>query len=141
MRPRAQIVAAAREADHLVILAPYTPANRNMIDGAVIDAMKPSAFLINIARGGVVDEAALLSALRNERIAGAALDVFNEEPLPSDHPFWSMSNVIVTPHLAGLHDEYPDRAIPIVEHNIRRFLAGDVAGMINVVRDGTEKFA
>jgi phosphoglycerate dehydrogenase-like enzyme len=58
------------------------------------------------------------------------------EPLPEEHPFWRMDNVIVTPHLAGLHDEYPDRAMPILEHNIRAFDAGDIAGMINVVKTG-----
>lgn len=136
MRPRAKLREAVAEADYLVLIAPYTPQNHHMIDADVIAAMKPSAFLVNIARGGVVDEDALLDALANKRLAGASLDVFKEEPLPPDHPFWRMENVIVTPHLAGLHDEYPDRALPIVEHNIRKFLAGDVAGMINLVRDG-----
>ncbi|MDB5572288.1 MAG: hypothetical protein JWN93_3471 [Hyphomicrobiales bacterium] len=139
MRPRARLRETAAEADFLVMIAPYTPQNHHMIDAGVIAAMKPQSFLINIARGGVVDEDALLDALRRKRIAGASLDVFKEEPLPEPHPFWSMDNVIVTPHLAGLHDEYPDRAIPIVEHNIRKFLAGDVAGMTNVVRDGKDQ--
>jgi D-2-hydroxyacid dehydrogenase (NADP+) len=136
MRPRAELAAAAAEADYLVVLAPYTAQNHNMIDAAVLGAMKPSAHLVNVARGGVVDEQALLAALRAGGLAGAALDVFSMEPLPEDHPFWSMDNVIVTPHLAGFHDEYPDRALPILAHNIERFLAGDPAGMINVVRSG-----
>jgi len=86
------------------------------------------------ARGGVVDEPALVEALQQGRIAGAALDVFNEEPLPPGHPFWSMRNVIVTAHLGGFCDVYVDRALPIVEANIRRFLAGDLDNMINMVR-------
>ncbi len=64
------------------------------------------------------------------------LDVFETEPLPEDHPFWSLDNVIVTPHLGGFHDEYPKRALPILEHNIAKFLAGDFAGMINIVNAG-----
>jgi len=133
---RSQLVEIAAEADHMVLVAPYTPANHHMINADVLAAMKPGAFLINIARGGVVDEEALMAALDERRIAGAALDVFAEEPLPKGHRLWAMDNVIVTPHLAGFHDEYQDLAIPIVEHNIRKFLAGDIAGMINVVRDG-----
>jgi phosphoglycerate dehydrogenase-like enzyme len=124
MRPRAQLREAAAEADYLVALAPYTPQNHHLIDADVLAAMKPSACLVNVARGGVVDEEALLEALSGNRISGAALDVF------------SVDNVIVTPHLAGLHDEYPDRALPILEHNIRAFDAGDIAGMINVVKTG-----
>ncbi len=139
MRPRARLREAAAEADFLVMIAPYTAQNHHMIDADIISAMRPQSFLINIARGGVVDEDALLDALQNRRIAGASLDVFKEEPLPQLHPFWSMDNVIVTPHLAGLHDEYPDRAIPIVEHNITKFLAGDIAGMTNLVRDGKDQ--
>lgn len=134
--PRSELLRIAAEADYMVLVAPYTAANHHMINAEVLAAMKRGAFLINIARGGVVDEEALMAALDEGRIAGAALDVFAEEPLPKGHPFWAMKNVIVTPHLAGFHDEYQDLAIPIVEHNIRKFLAGDIAGMINVVRDG-----
>ena len=96
--------------------------------------MKPSSLLVNVARGGVVDEPALIAALRDGGIAGAALDVFAEEPLPADHPFWTMENVLITPHTGGFHVGYADDALPIVEENLRRFVAGDVAGMANVVR-------
>jgi len=95
--------------------------------------MRRTSYLINLARGGVVDEAALIDALQAGRIAGAALDVFAQEPLPPEHPFWNMEQVIVTPHLGGFCDVYADQALPIVEENIRRFLAGDRANMINVV--------
>ena len=72
--------------------------------------------------------------MQENRIAGAALDVFRKEPLPEDHPFWSMDNVVITPHLGGNFDEYPKRALPIFCENMRRFLAGDFANMINIVK-------
>jgi phosphoglycerate dehydrogenase-like enzyme len=96
--------------------------------------MKSGSYFINLARGGVVDEAALMQALDHSQIAGAALDVFSEEPLPEHHPLWKMKNVILTPHLAGFYDGYAAHALPVVEENIRRFLAGDITNMINVVR-------
>jgi D-2-hydroxyacid dehydrogenase (NADP+) len=96
--------------------------------------MKPDSYLINLARGGVVDEAALLDTLQQGKIAGAALDVFGEEPLPEDHPFWALENVILTPHLGGFCDVYVDHALPVVTENMRRFLAGDAANMINIVK-------
>jgi D-2-hydroxyacid dehydrogenase (NADP+) len=95
--------------------------------------MKPTSYLINLARGGVIDEEALIRALEGGQIAGAALDVFSQEPLPENHPLWSMKNVIVTPHLGGFFDGYAERALPVVEENIRRFLAGDTANMMNIV--------
>jgi len=119
--------------DFFVLLTPLTEKTRNSIDAAVFAAMKPTAFFVNLARGGVVDENALVAALRDKRIAGAALDVFVEEPLPTDHPFWDMDNVIITTHQGGFNDVYIDHAWPTLEANMRRFLAGDFAGMINVV--------
>ena len=116
-----------------MLLTPLTPATRNSIDAKVLAAMKPSSFLINLARGGVVDEPALVEALKAGRIAGAALDVFTQEPLPTDHPFWSMQNVIITTHQGGFCDVYIDYALPTVETNMRAFLKGDLGGMINVV--------
>ena len=120
--------------DYLVLLTPYSPATHHMVDAKVFAAMKPSSYLINVARGGVVDEAALVDALRGKTIAGAALDVFEHEPLPADHPFWSMKNVIITTHQGGFCDTYVDLAMPILEHNMRCFLAGDTAKMTNVQR-------
>ncbi len=125
---------ALRQLDYLVLLVPYTPETRGIVSGRVFAAMKPTSYLINLARGGIVDEDALVQALKKGKIAGAALDVFATEPLPEDHPFWSMENVIVTPHLGGFHDEYADRALPTVEENVRKFLAGETQNMINVVR-------
>jgi phosphoglycerate dehydrogenase-like enzyme len=95
--------------------------------------MKPSAYLINVARGGVLDEEALRVALHEQRLAGAALDVFRERPLPPDHPLWSEEKIIITPHIGGMSDVYLDQAYPIVRDNIGRFLAGDMSGMKNIV--------
>jgi phosphoglycerate dehydrogenase-like enzyme len=134
MWPREQLAEAAAEVDHLVLLTPYTAETHGIISAAVLEAMKPTSFLINVARGGVVDEPALIAALRDGGIAGAALDVFSEEPLPAGHPFWTMENVLITPHTAGFHTGYADDALPIVEENLRWFLAGDIAHIANVVR-------
>jgi D-2-hydroxyacid dehydrogenase (NADP+) len=124
----------AGEVDYLVLLTPYTAATHHIISAQVLVAMRPSSFLINVARGGIVDEPALITALEQHRIAGAALDVFSEEPLPADHPLWRLDNVILTPHIAGFHVGYVDDALPIVEENLRRFIAGDISNMRNVVR-------
>ena len=122
------------EVDHFVLLTPYSPATHQMIDAKVFAAMKPTAYLINLARGGVVDEDALVEALRAKKIAGAALDVFNQEPLPPDNPLWTFKNVIITTHQGGFCDTYVDLAMPILEHNMRCFLNGDLKGMMNVAR-------
>ena len=122
------------ELDYLVLLTPYSPATHHMIDAKVFAAMKPTSYLVNVARGGVVDEDALVDALRAGKIAGAALDVFNQEPLPADHPLWAFQNVIITTHQGGFCDTYVDLAMPILEHNTRCFLAGDLKAMVNVAR-------
>ena len=122
------------ELDFLVLLTPYTRETHGIVGERVLAAMKPSAFLVNLARGGIVDEEALLAALRERRLAGAALDVFAAEPLPEAHPFWDMDNVIVTPHLGGFHDQYAEEALPTLVANFRTFLSGDTSGMANVVR-------
>jgi phosphoglycerate dehydrogenase-like enzyme len=108
--------------DFLVLAVPWTPRTDRMIGARELVTMKGNAVLINISRGRIVDEKALLDALRSETIAGAVLDVFIEEPLPEDHPFWEMENVVVTPHCAG-----PSEEIPICEEfleNYRNWLAG-----------------
>jgi phosphoglycerate dehydrogenase-like enzyme len=133
MHSNAELAAVAGEFDFFVLLTPLTDKTRNSVDAKVFAAMKPKSFLINLARGGVVDETALIEALRSGKIAGAALDVFNEEPLPHDHPFWDMKNVIITTHQGGFCDVYIDYALPTVEANMRCFLSGNIGGMINVV--------
>jgi phosphoglycerate dehydrogenase-like enzyme len=131
---RDELERAVREFDFFVILTPYTPETRNIVDAKIFAAMKPGAFLVNLARGGVVNEDALVDALESGKIAGAALDVFATEPLPGDSPLWDMENVIVTQHQGGFFDGYPRFAIPVIEENMKKWLAGDVKGMINVVK-------
>jgi D-2-hydroxyacid dehydrogenase (NADP+) len=136
IRPRAELIEAARNADFLVLLAPLTAATQHLLNRAVFQAMKPTAYLINIARGGIVDETALVEALRSRQIAGAALDVFAEEPLPPDHALWSLPNVIITPHAAGMHADYVSDLKPTLEHNIQCFLSGEIDKMLHIVRRG-----
>jgi phosphoglycerate dehydrogenase-like enzyme len=132
--PKDQLVDAVQKADYFILLSPYSQDTHHIINDHVLGHMKPSAFLINLARGGVVDEAALIRCLEEHQIAGAALDVFQEEPLPPSHPFWGMENVLVTPHLGGFYDEYVHHALPIVIHNIHQFIKNDYQAMKNVVR-------
>jgi phosphoglycerate dehydrogenase-like enzyme len=133
MHRREELAQVVGDFDFLVLLTPLTAATRNSIDTQIFAAMKPTSYLINLARGGVVDEPALIEALNDKRLAGAALDVFSQEPLPVDHPFWSMPNVIITTHQGGFCDVYIDYALPTVETNMACFLNGDFNGMINVV--------
>jgi phosphoglycerate dehydrogenase-like enzyme len=130
---RAALVAQAARADYVVALVPYSPATHHMISAEVLAAMKPSAVFINIARGKVVDEAALIAALREGRIAGAGLDVFAEEPLPVNSPLWDMENVIITPRIGGMSDTYAQQLAPLVLENLRLFLAGKPSSMRNLV--------
>ncbi|MCX7931695.1 MAG: D-2-hydroxyacid dehydrogenase [Rhodovarius sp.] len=131
--PRARLAEAAAEADVLIVLVPLTPATRHMIDRSVLAAMRPEAILINLARGPVVDEQALIEALQEGRIAGAGLDVFETEPLPPDSPLWDMPHVVVTPHVGGMSDVYARQVLPLLEQNLRAYLSGDVAGLRNLV--------
>jgi D-2-hydroxyacid dehydrogenase (NADP+) len=130
---RDDMLKAVGEFDFFVLLTPLTEKTRDSVNTDVFAAMKPTSFLINLARGGVVDETALIEALKEKRIAGAALDVFTQEPLPADHPFWSMQNVIITTHQGGFCDVYVDFALPVIEKNMEHFLKGDTGGMINVI--------
>ncbi len=119
------------EVDFFVICAPHTGETDRMIDAAALKAMKSSAIFINIGRGKVVDLAALTRALGNGEIAGAGLDVFEEEPLPEGHPLWAMENVMITPHVAAISDRIEDRRIGLILENIRRFRDGEP--LLNVV--------
>jgi phosphoglycerate dehydrogenase-like enzyme len=105
----------------LILTLPLTDASRGIIDADVLAALRPSASLINVARGALVDEAALLGALQDGRLAGAVLDVFGQEPLPPDSPWWDAPNVIVTPHASGVTLRYFDE---LLVENVRRYLAG-----------------
>ena len=119
------------EVDFFVICAPHTGETDRMIDAAALKAMKPSAIFINIGRGKVVDLAALTRALGNGEIAGAGLDVFEEEPLQEGHPLWAMENVMITPHVAAISDRIEDRRIGLILKNIQRFRDGEP--LLNVV--------
>ncbi len=113
------------ECDFVVIAVPLLPSTRGLIGEAELRAMKPTAFLVNIARGAVVDEAALIRALREGWIGGAGLDVFETEPLPPDSPLWKLDNVILSPHVAGFTPHYDERASDLFAENLRRYLAGE----------------
>jgi D-2-hydroxyacid dehydrogenase (NADP+) len=128
-----ELLKVLQEVDYLIIVAPLTPQTFKMVRMEALCSMKPTAFLINLGRGAIVDEDALIHALNSKKIAGAALDVFSHEPLPKEHPFWKMRNVIVTPHVGGLSTHYVDQVISIFEDNLRRFLRGERESLINVV--------
>ena len=118
-------------ADHRVVAVPLTPATRGLISRERLALMKNTAVVYNIARGPVIDESALVTALREKRIAGAGLDVFETEPLPETSPLWDMENVIVTPHSAGGMPDYRPRAFAIFIENLRRLRDGEA--LINEV--------
>ncbi len=119
--PPEATVSMVRECDFVVVLSPLTDKTNQNIGEEVFDAMKPTAYLINVARGEVVDEDALISALAAHKIAGAALDVFSEEPLPSTSPLWNLDNVIISPHIAGNREDYHDAVTDIFIENLRRY--------------------
>ena len=127
------IIKVAAEVDYFIIVAPYTPQTFQIVNEGVLSAMKPTAFLISIGRGELVNEEALIKALNSKKIAGAALDAFCQEPLPPNHPFWKMKSVIVTPHVGGASDIYVEQALTIFEENLRRFLRGERKNLINLV--------
>ena len=113
------------ESDHIVVSVPLTAETQRLIGEQELRAMKPSAYLINVARGRVVDPAALLRALQGGWIAGAALDVHDPEPLPPESPFWDLENVIITPHISGSADRHNERITDLFCDNLRRYLAGE----------------
>jgi D-2-hydroxyacid dehydrogenase (NADP+) len=128
---RAEIVQAMPELDHFVMLVPLEADTRHFVSDAVLSAMKPTAFLINLARGGVLDEDALIHALNEKKLAGAALDALATEPLPAASPLWTMPNVIITPHLGGYYDNYPRDAAMQFEKSWEFYKAGKPELMLN----------
>ena len=121
-RGRRGLTEAAASADVMVLTMPLTDASRGIIDADVLAALPPTAWLVNVSRGALVDEPALLEALRGGRLAGAVLDVFGQEPLPADSPWWDAPNVIVTPHASGVTLRFFDE---LIVENVRRYLAGE----------------
>lgn len=134
--PPEAIASMVKLCDFVVVSVPKTEETVGMVGQAQLNAMKPSAFLIDVSRGGVVDHAALIEALREGRIGGAALDVFPEEPLPEDSPLWSLPNVIITPHVAGFSPMYNQRANDLFIENLTRYLSGQV--LLNLVKHERE---
>ena len=118
----AQIDELLSQSDYVILAAPVTPATRHLIDEARLAKMKPGACLINVSRGSLVDEAALVQALRERRIGGAALDVFEQEPLPPDSPLWDLENLLITPHIGGLTEKLWERHYALFSENMRRYL-------------------
>lgn len=122
--PMQAIKSMLGECDFIIISLPLTAQTQGLIGVDALAACKPTAQLVHIGRGGVVDQAALLAALQDRKIAGAALDVFSEEPLPPNSPFWKLPNVIISPHIAGVSAHYQDRAAAMFAENMRRYLEG-----------------
>jgi phosphoglycerate dehydrogenase-like enzyme len=122
----------AGRADAVVITLPLTDETRNLVDREAIDALRDGAILVNVGRGGVLDEEALVDAIRSGKLRGAALDVFAEEPLPESSPLWNLDNVIVSPHTATLSIHENARIVELFAENLRRYLAGEE--LVNRIR-------
>ncbi|WP_461065445.1 NAD(P)-dependent oxidoreductase [Streptomyces pseudoechinosporeus] len=120
----ATLASALAEADYVILAAPLTKDTRGMVDASVLAAMKPGARLINVGRGALVDEAALIGHLADGRLAGAALDVFNQELLPAHSPLWDMPGVIVSPHTAGETTGERETLIEVFLDNLTRHIEG-----------------
>ena len=123
--PPQALPSMASECDFLVLTVPLTPETRGLVNAKVFESMKDTAYLIDVSRGGVVDQGALVEALREETIAGAALDVYPVEPLPESSPLWELPNVILSPHVAGTSGQYLERAADLFAKNLRRYVANE----------------
>jgi len=121
----AQLNDLLAQSDFVLVATPLTDETRNLIGEKELRAMKPSAFIVNIARGGIINEAALIRALKENWIAGAGLDVFEQEPLPAESELWKIENVIIAPHIAAATPHYDDRATDLFCENLRRYLNGE----------------
>jgi phosphoglycerate dehydrogenase-like enzyme len=123
------------QSDYVVLCAPLRPSTKALIDASMLSLMKPDACIINVGRGSLIDEAALANALKERRIGGAALDVFETEPLPPDSPLWDLTNVLITPHSAAMTDNLWERHYKMISGNLRRFLAGQsLVGVVDTRR-------
>jgi len=122
---RADLGSFLADADVVVLAAPLTPDTSQILDARAIEALKPGAIVVNVSRGQLMDEGALVKALSIGRLGGAVLDVFVDEPLPPESPFWSLPNVIVTPHMAGFRADHFDAVVDLFADNLRRFERGE----------------
>ncbi len=121
--PAQAIKSMLKDCDYVVITVPLTDKTRNLVNADVLAACKPTAYLVDVSRGGILDHDALIKAFNENRLGGAALDVFPEEPLPDNSPLWDMPNVIITPHIAGFSEHYDERAISLFAENLSRYVA------------------
>jgi len=133
MMARAELLQAAALADFFVVLAPLSPQTQGIIDAKVLGAMKSTAYLINVARGGVCNESDIIAAVRDKRIAGAGLDVFSTTPLPADSPLWNVPGILLTPHVGGLSTTYMEQTVPIVEKNLKCLAENRLGDLVNVI--------
>lgn len=134
IHPYAGLADAARAADFLCVLAPLDDRSRGIVNAEVLTALGPEGYLISMGRGPVIDQPALIDALRAGGIGGAGLDVFDPEPLPADSPLWDFENVIVTPHVGGFSDSYAKQAAEIVAANLALWADGGAGALKNRVR-------
>ena len=124
MFPPSAICDVLSRSDYVVLAAPLIESTQALMNAERIAQMKPAAYLINVSRGPLVDDAALIAALRQKSIAGAALDVFTKEPLPDDSPYWDLENVLITPHTAAVTERLWDRHYDLISENLERYLSG-----------------
>ncbi len=122
--PHTALRSMVKECDFVVVTLPLNDETRSLVDASVLAAMKPTAFIVDVSRGGIIEHKALVRALEDHKIAGAGLDVFPEEPLPKDSPLWQMPNVLITPHISGVSSHYDERAASMFSVNLRNYLAG-----------------
>jgi len=133
--PSERLHDALRQADAVAVTVPLAPSTRGLIGAAEFARMKPSAVFVNVARGAVVDEAALIAALREKRLRAAVLDVFEREPLPADSPLWGLDNVLITPHVSGNTPVYMRRVVEVFARNVRSLeVTGELATGVDVGR-------
>jgi phosphoglycerate dehydrogenase-like enzyme len=125
VRPADALLSALSEADVAVLALPQTPGTRALIDAAALAVMRPTAILVNVARGGLVDEPALAEALAAGRLGGAGLDAFTREPLPAESPFWGLPNVLITPHSASFQGDFWGPVVDFFLENMARFRRGE----------------
>jgi phosphoglycerate dehydrogenase-like enzyme len=123
--PPQALASMASECDYLVVTTPLTPQTRGLVGDKVFQQLPAHAYLIDVSRGGVVDHGALVTALQDKKLAGAALDVYPIEPLPETSPLWGFPNVILSPHIAGASEHYFERAATLFSENLRRYIHGE----------------
>lgn len=130
--PSSQLDDMLARTDYVVLSAPVTPATKGMVGREQLARMKPDGYLINVGRGPLIDEGALIEALRERKIGGAALDVFDQEPLPDDSPLWDLENLLIMPHTAGMTEKLWERHYALFSQNVRRYLdAKPLLGLVD----------